>query len=84
MTDKRGWIQKYVVKRTDERDGLGEKHSGCKYFVLDLNHDPFALDALEAYSATCAETQPLLARDIQHRLGLYRNLQKITLKADDE
>lgn len=50
MPDKdKGLYQKFYVERTDGRNRAGEKHHGCEYFVLDLNHDPLAIPALEAY-----------------------------------
>ena len=42
--------EKFVVRRADGRSRKGEKHAGCQYFVLDLNHDPMALPALRAYA----------------------------------
>ena len=40
---------KYLVQRVDERDGLGDKHHKCSYFVLDLTHDPLAAEIMEEY-----------------------------------
>jgi hypothetical protein len=40
------------------------KHSACRYFVLDLDHDPFAAPALRAYAAACAAEYPALAADL--------------------
>jgi hypothetical protein len=58
---------KYRVERTDGRSAEGEKHHGCKYFVLDVDHDPHALAALEAYekSLRAVGANPKLAKDIQ-------------------
>lgn len=42
--------KKYDVRRFDGKDRIGEKHDGCYYYVLDLNHDPHAKSALAAYA----------------------------------
>lgn len=42
---------RYMVARHDERDLPGEKHHGCRYFVLDLTHDPKAQALVDAYFA---------------------------------
>lgn len=49
----RGLYRKYDVRRTDGRDAPGEKHHGCRYFVLDLDHDPHARTAIRAYADSC-------------------------------
>lgn len=46
----RGLYDKFSVKRTDGRDDPGEKHDDCRYFVLDLTHDPLAIPAARAYA----------------------------------
>lgn len=61
----RGLYGKFNVSRADERDEPGEKHEGCEYFVLDLDHDPHALPALEAYEKSCRAAFPRLADDLQ-------------------
>lgn len=61
---KKGLYEKFTVTRTDERSEPGEKHHGCRYFVLDLDHDPFAWAAIEAYEVACASTYPSLAIDL--------------------
>ena len=62
---KRGLYGKYLVKR---RDG-SEKHKNCDYFVLDITHDKHARKALKAYIKSCKEEFPLLADDLNKRLG---------------
>lgn len=63
-TDKtEGVYEKYRVERTDGRSEPGEKHHGCRYFVLDLDHDPHAAAALRAYAESCQEDYPELASD---------------------
>lgn len=61
---KRGIYRKYKVERTDGSSGEGGKHERCAYFVLDLEHDEFALPALKAYAQACRKQFPELANDI--------------------
>jgi hypothetical protein len=68
MTKREGVYRKYKVTRTDGSSRKGKKHAECSYFVLDLEHDPFALPALEAYQKACKKTQPELARDLDEIL----------------
>jgi hypothetical protein len=60
----RGLYKKFDVQRTDGRDAPGEMHDGCRYFVLDLDHDPHARHALRAYAESCRDTEPALASDL--------------------
>lgn len=71
-TEWKGIYRKFEVRRTDGSSEPGGKHEGCAYYVLDLEHDPFALPALEAYAAACEATLPDLARDIRHLLDAQR------------
>lgn len=66
-----GLFRKFEVRRVDGGDAPGGKHEGCRYFVLDLDHDPHAHAAMAAYAAECGATQPLLAEDIR-KLGIAR------------
>lgn len=66
-----GIYEKYRVTRTDGRSERGQRHEGCQYFVLDLNHDPFAFPALHAYIAACRATHPLLAEDLQRMIRVF-------------
>ena len=61
---KRGLYNKFTVFRNDGRSEPGEKHDGCSYFVLDLNHDPYAAPALKAYAEACKLEYPALAKDL--------------------
>lgn len=61
-----GVFRKFEVKRTDGSSEPGRKHADCSYFVLDLEHDPFAIPALRAYARACAKTHPDLARDLRY------------------
>lgn len=67
MGDKtKGLYPKFEVNRTDGTSGPGGKHYGCEYFVLDIDHDKFAIPALRAY----AEAEfPLLAADIREKIS---------------
>lgn len=65
MSDnQRGIYSKFHIERTDGSSAPGGKHERCAYFALDLEHDPFAIPALKASAAACAETHPELARDV--------------------
>lgn len=65
MSDKnRGLYGKFKVERTDGRSLDGQKHENCRYFVLDLDHDPFAVPAIKAYAEACQEKYPSLADDL--------------------
>jgi hypothetical protein len=67
---KRGLYQKYRVKRLNDPAG---KHARCEFYVLDLVHDKFAADALEAYARGCVREYPPLARDVYGLAGQVRN-----------
>jgi hypothetical protein len=60
-----GLHRKYQVTRTDGSSGEGGKHEHCAYFVLDLEHDEFAIPALKAYAKACRKTHPELADDLE-------------------
>lgn len=62
---KRGVYEKFRIERTDGKSAPGQKHHGCRYFVLDLDHDKFAIPALAAYAKACKEEYPLLAADVR-------------------
>jgi hypothetical protein len=69
MDDRtRGMYRKFSVERTDGSSREGGKHERCEYFVLDWNHDPYAVPAMRAYVQACRETHPELARDIEARI----------------
>lgn len=59
--DHRGLYNKFRVER---RDGKA-KHKDCTYFVLDLDHDPHAWPALDAYAEHCKKDRPELAADLR-------------------
>lgn len=65
--DKRsmGLYEKFRVERIDGTSELGKKHNGCRYFVLDLDHDPYALPAIKAYADSCMSEYPILSSDLK-------------------
>lgn len=48
----RGLYRKYEVRRVEDPAG---KHEQCFYYVLDLVHDPIALEALSVYARIARE-----------------------------
>jgi hypothetical protein len=63
---KRGMYGKFNVTRTDGTDAPGGKHDGCRYFILDLTHDPLAAAAALTYAdAADASGFHALARDLR-------------------
>lgn len=62
---ERGLYSKYTVTRNDGSSATGGKHALCRYFVLDLDHDPLAAPALNAYALAAAASYPKLAADLQ-------------------
>lgn len=74
MGDKtQGLYDKFIIRRVDRTDEPSGKHHGCRYFVLDLDHDPFAAAAIAAYAETCAGEYPRLATDLR-KLAPHRHL----------
>lgn len=61
----RGLFGKFFVSRVDGSGGIGRKHDGCDYFVLDLTHDRHAGPAIAAYADACEAEYPHLARDLR-------------------
>lgn len=56
MGDKsKGLIGKFTVIRNDGQSEAGQKHHGCRYFVLDLDHDDHAKPALAAYAKSARQ-----------------------------
>jgi len=80
MGDKsKGLYDKFTVARTDGQSEQGKKHDGCNYFVLDLNHDPFAYEAVRVYAQQCRREYPLLANDLISKLMELR-IRELTVK----
>lgn len=67
--EQQGLFRKFDVRRTDGSDAPGGKHHGCRYFVLDMDHDVHAAPALRAYARDVAGTHPLLAADLHAQFG---------------
>ena len=64
MAEDKELFNKYTVYRRDGRDKQGDKHRNCRYFVLDVSHDPFAVPALRAYAEACKEAKPVLSAQL--------------------
>lgn len=60
-----GLYNKFLVSRRDGSSLPGGKHEGCRYFVLDIDHDPHAKAALAAYAESCGADYPHLAIDLK-------------------
>lgn len=63
--EAQGLFRKFDVRRVDGSDAPGAKHDGCRYFVLDVDHDPHSVPALVAYAAAVEATHPQLAKDLR-------------------
>ena len=73
MGDKiKGIYNNFRIERTDGKSAPGEKHDGCEYFVLDLDHDPYAAAALEAYAVACRKEYPQLSLELMATSGAFR------------
>lgn len=72
--DPFGDPDKAQVERTDG-DPQG-KHQDCQYFVLDLNHDPFAWPGLLAYlrATEAAGQHPQLVSDLREIIRRHSDL----------
>ncbi len=70
MGDKnKGLYDKFRVSRVDGSDAPGGKHHGCRYFVLDVDHDRYAATALRSYAQACKSQYPSLAYDLVSLVG---------------
>lgn len=65
---KRGFYQKYQIRRVDGSTKEGQKHEKCHFFTLDIEHDKFAIPAINAYADACEGTHPQLAKDLRQLL----------------
>lgn len=60
-----GLYNKFNVTRTDGKSAEGEKHHNCRYLVLDLDHDPLAVWAVQQYAlAAYKESYTALGDDL--------------------
>jgi len=64
-----GLYEKYVVKRTDGSDQPGGRHHGCRYFVLDLTHDPSARHAARIFAEDIEGSRPRLSAELLEELA---------------
>ncbi len=71
MDNARGLYDKFRVERRDGSSEKGGKHFGCRYFVLDLNHDPFVWHALKVYAKKCKKEFPKLSEDLNRLILEY-------------
>lgn len=60
----------YRIVRIDGKDKPGEEHENCMYYVLDLNHDRYALPALHSYAGACRSEYPELAEELERLIGM--------------
>lgn len=79
---KRGVYKKWAMKRLNDPDG---KHDDCFIFVLDIDHDPFAVPALNAYIDACEHEYGPLAFDLTNVLtskgAVTKDMLNITILA---
>lgn len=68
-SEQQGMFHKFEVRRVDGTDKIGGKHHGCRYFVLDLDHDAHAPAAMAAYGQSCLTTHPQLGAEINEEFG---------------
>ncbi|HBT32008.1 MAG TPA: hypothetical protein DEB15_03800 [Pusillimonas sp.] len=80
-TERQGLFRKFDVRRTDGSDHPGGKHHGCRYFVLDIDHDPYAQAALSAYAGVCEQSHPELAADLRDK---WSAAEPVKMLSDDE
>lgn len=65
----RGLYPKFFPpERADGEHNPGGKHDGCDYFILDLEHDEFAIPAIQAYALACAREYPKLSVDLMRKV----------------
>tara|TARA_Y100001956_G_C4077803_1_gene166974 strand:- start:362 stop:940 length:579 start_codon:yes stop_codon:yes gene_type:complete len=67
--EEQGLYGKFYVRRVDGSDLPGGKHFGCRYFVLDVDHDKYAAEALGTYANACEQEYPELAKDLRQEFG---------------
>lgn len=67
--EQQGLFRKFEVRRVDGSDQPGGKHHGCRYFVLDMEHDQHAPAAIRAYAESVSKSHPQLAADLMAEFG---------------
>jgi len=60
--EERGLYRKYYVRKLNDPTG---KHKNCFFFVLDLTHDPYAIQAAQTYADACRGRYPILAKELE-------------------
>ncbi len=81
---QRGLYEKWDVTRIVDPE---QKHTNCELFVLDIDHDPFAIRALATYIEACKEEYPKLADDLRIRIQLrckHSNKESVYYDGDSE
>lgn len=68
--EQQGMFSKFHVERVDGSSAKGGKHHGCRYWVLDLDHDKHAPAAMRGYAEDCKETHPILSAEIFAEFGM--------------
>ncbi len=81
--EAQGLFQKFEVRRVDDSDSPGGKHFGCRYFVIDMDHDEFAPNALRHYAQDCKATHPTLAADLECEFGVAQPVEPIAFILHD-
>lgn len=82
--NEQGLYGKFLVRRVDGSDLPGEKHHGCRYFVLDVDHDKYAAAALGTYASHCEQEYPRLAKDLREKFGAHGGRECISTNDDVE
>ncbi|RFP32461.1 hypothetical protein D0T21_09690 [Duganella sp. BJB476] len=67
--EQQGMFRKFDVRRVDGSDAPGGKHHGCRYFVLDMDHDMHAGPALAAYAESCRASHHALSDEMIAEFG---------------
>lgn len=67
---------KFFVVRSDGTSAYRGKHYDCTYFVLDWEHDPFAIPAALAYAKACKDKFPKLAAELRAKAKELRSKRK--------
>ena len=74
--EQQGMFSKFHVERVDGSSAKGGKHHGCRYWVLDLDHDKHAPAAMRGYAEDCKETHPVLSAEIFAEFGMQSQVQQ--------
>jgi hypothetical protein len=69
----RGWYEKYIIEKTDG----APVDPNADYFVLRLDTDKNARQAILKYAECIKEENPKLAENLKNRVDVYESLTKI-------